>query len=363
MPPKKSSKSNEREPLLPIESTNKMPHNHDTERDSSSAELHNTNGDDDDDFGPDEKDSTFRHILQFLGGGVFFPDPSTADPIGILLNTQNPEKRDNLIKKWRDNKLSELNFVGVVSALLAGVLTSTGSWPAILPSGELSPWPIRTSWYCGIALALFSILCAADQTVRLHRLSAHRDGPAKIYELLSKRHSVGGQGRKSPSTLQIMTWQMPVMFLTSSTLCMIVGMFLHVWSATVHVWQPGLWDDNAKVCKEMGMWMREVLTGVGCGYIYDCRECVNCYLCGWAVCVECAAEAWMIEGRGVWWMRTECRPKGKDVLWPTSLPSIVWSFSAQRRIRAMRNSHAGTLRACTEASIARHVAHQECLHW
>jgi hypothetical protein len=50
------------------------------------------------------------------------------------------------------------------SALLAGVLTSTGSWPNILPNGEESPWSVRTSWYCGIILSLFSILSAADQT-------------------------------------------------------------------------------------------------------------------------------------------------------------------------------------------------------
>jgi hypothetical protein len=72
------------------------------------------------------------------------------------------------------------------SALLAGVLTSTGSWPNILPNGERSPWSVRTSWYCGIILSLFSILSAADQTVRLHRLSSHRDGLKNIRKLLAK---------------------------------------------------------------------------------------------------------------------------------------------------------------------------------
>jgi hypothetical protein len=247
----KSSTTNERDPLLPFESNDsndQMLHHQDTESGSSTNRLNDafSSSRDDDDFGPKKEDSRFRHFLQFLGGGIFFPDPSTAEPIEILLNTRDQDKREKLIKTWRDNKLSELNFVGVVSALLAGVLTSTGSWPAILPNGELSPWPVRTSWYCGIVLALFSILSAADQTVRLHRLSAHRDGLSKIHDLLSKRQS--GKSRTQPSTLQIMTWQMPVMFLTGSTICMIVGMFLHVWSATVHLWRPGTWDDNAKVC-------------------------------------------------------------------------------------------------------------------
>jgi hypothetical protein len=135
------------------------------------------------------------------------------------------------------------------SALLAGVLTSTGSWPNILPNGEESPWPVRTSWYCGIILSLFSILSAADQTVRLHRLSSHRDGLEQLRKLLanSGNRSSSKSGSLRPSLVQIMTWQMPVMFLTTATICMIVGMFLHVWSATSHMSRPALWDDNTKV--------------------------------------------------------------------------------------------------------------------
>ncbi|KAH7073145.1 hypothetical protein BKA63DRAFT_417148 [Paraphoma chrysanthemicola] len=189
--------------------------------------------------------------FQFLGGGIYAPDPSTYDPIEILLNAEDEGEKDHLTKLWRDNKLSELSFVGVVSALLAGVLTSTGSWPNILPNGEKSPWSVRTSWYCGIILALFSILSAADQTVRLHRLSSHRDGLKNIRKLLAKTNGEQRRsrktGRKTPSLMQIMTWQMPVMFLTTATLCMIVGMFLHVWSATTHLKRPSLWDDNTKV--------------------------------------------------------------------------------------------------------------------
>jgi hypothetical protein len=191
------------------------------------------------------------HILRFFGGGIYAPDSTTFDPIEILLNTEDPEEKEKLTIQWRDNKLSELNFVGVVAALLAGVLTSTGSWPNILPSGRESPWPIRTSWYCGIILSMFSILTAADQTVRLHRLSSHRDGLASIRTLLAKangerKHSKK-TGRKVPSLLQVFTWQMPVMFLTTAAICMIVGMFLHVWSATRELETSQWWDDNSKV--------------------------------------------------------------------------------------------------------------------
>jgi hypothetical protein len=142
----------------------------------------------------------------------------------------------------------QLTTILTQSALLAGVLTSTGSWPTILTNGEPSPWFVRLSWYCGIILSLLSIISAADQTVRLHRLSSHRDGLANIHKLLSKGSRLKRKtGRRAPSLLQIMTWQMPVMFLITATVCMVVGMFLLVWSATSHLGDVTKWDDQNKV--------------------------------------------------------------------------------------------------------------------
>ncbi len=59
----------------------------------------------------------------------------------------------------------------------------------------------------------------------------------------------GGEdmARVQPGLLQVVTWQMPVMFLTSATLCMIIGLFLHVWSAAPHIRGPEAWDDDSKV--------------------------------------------------------------------------------------------------------------------
>jgi len=57
---------------------------------------------------------TFTHVLHFFGGGIYAPNPSTYDPIKIILNTEDEELRDTLTERWRDNKLSELNFVGIV---------------------------------------------------------------------------------------------------------------------------------------------------------------------------------------------------------------------------------------------------------
>lgn len=58
--------------------------------------------------------SRFLPIFQLFGGGVYAPDPSTYDPIEIILNTEDEQERDELTVRWRDNKLSELNFVGIV---------------------------------------------------------------------------------------------------------------------------------------------------------------------------------------------------------------------------------------------------------
>ncbi|KAF2197399.1 hypothetical protein GQ43DRAFT_381101 [Delitschia confertaspora ATCC 74209] len=194
-----------------------------------------------------------KRFLQFFSGGIYALDGSTYDPIEILLNSEDPEERDILTERWKDSRVNELNFIGIVAALLAGVLTSTGSWPPILPSGQLSPWPVRTSWYCGIVLSLFSILTAADQTVRLHRLASHRDRWRIIRNLLVKKNRHGQvkrsrrTGRLLPNTIQVFAWQLPTMFLTTAAICMVAGMFLHVWSATRHLTHELWWNSDSKV--------------------------------------------------------------------------------------------------------------------
>ncbi|KAF1991253.1 hypothetical protein K402DRAFT_173952 [Aulographum hederae CBS 113979] len=188
-----------------------------------------------------------RSVLKFLGSGILSPRATTYEPLVLLLNTPDVEKRNKLTEQWRDNKLSELNFVGIVSALLTGVLTSTGSWPTILPNGMESPWPVRCSWYCGIILGLASILGAADQSIRLHRLSSHRDALPHIRHLLSSNKR-DDEGRILPRRMQVYTWQLPVTFLACSALCMIVGMFVLVWAATLQTYEGNdWWDENSKV--------------------------------------------------------------------------------------------------------------------
>lgn len=53
-------------------------------------------------------------LLDFFWGGVYAPGASTHDPIEILLNTDDEDEREELTELWRDNRLNELSFVGVV---------------------------------------------------------------------------------------------------------------------------------------------------------------------------------------------------------------------------------------------------------
>jgi len=176
---------------------------------------------------------------------MFSPKSMSFDAITVLLNSPERDERDRLTERWRDHKLSELNFVGVVAALLTGCLTSTGSWPNVLPNGRSAPWQVRTSWYIGIVFGLASILSAADQTIRLHRLSSHRDALSHIRHLLrSAAEDVDGTIR--PRYWQIYTWQLPVLFLTCSVITMIVGIMVLVWSATWHPGRSDWWDENTK---------------------------------------------------------------------------------------------------------------------
>ena len=53
-------------------------------------------------------------ILKCFRTGLVAPSRTTYDTICILLNTDDEKERDELTKRWRDHKLEELNFVGIV---------------------------------------------------------------------------------------------------------------------------------------------------------------------------------------------------------------------------------------------------------
>lgn len=71
-------------------------------------------GDSSDSDDSKETRSGLPKLLDFFWGGIYAPDATTYDPIETLLNTEDRAERDRLTEKWRDNRLNELSFVGVV---------------------------------------------------------------------------------------------------------------------------------------------------------------------------------------------------------------------------------------------------------
>ncbi|KAK2052597.1 hypothetical protein LY76DRAFT_598480 [Colletotrichum caudatum] len=198
----------------------------------------------------DKSGGVTSFVTNIFRGGLFSPPTLTYDPLVLLLNHDEESERDRLTEKWKDNKLQELNFVGVVAALLANVLTSTGSWPNLLQPGTTTPWVVRTCWFCGIAFALASVLTAADQTIRLHRMAGHRDGLILIRKSLrtKDRVLVGTEWKYRPRQMQVYAWQLGVLLLSGSVACMMSGMVFLVWSAVVEDIVRGVgFGDNGKV--------------------------------------------------------------------------------------------------------------------
>nr|CEG05107.1 unnamed protein product [Fusarium clavum] len=180
----------------------------------------------------------------------FFEGTSTGcDTIIQMLNEDDKELKDEMTKNWRNHKLEELKFVGTLGALLASCLSSTSSWPDVLPNGKSKPWLVRAMLYSGLILALFSVLVAGIQSMRLHRLSAHPDG----LELI--RHSLGRRRRSDnkalPSWLHVYAWEFSLAFLVLAVLFMVVATTILIWAgARYGPWKPegtNWWEGNAKM--------------------------------------------------------------------------------------------------------------------
>ncbi|CAG1966568.1 unnamed protein product [Fusarium graminearum] len=180
----------------------------------------------------------------------FFEGTSTGcDTIIRMLNEDDKELKDEMTKNWRNHKLEELNFVGTLGALLASCLSSTSSWPDVLPNGKSKPWLVRGLLYGGLVLALFSVVTAGVQSMRLHRLSAHPDGLEKIRNSLGRRRR--SDNKALPSWLHVYAWEFSLAFLVLAVLCMVVGLTILIWAAATYgPWKPEAaewWDGNAKM--------------------------------------------------------------------------------------------------------------------
>ncbi|TIA29419.1 hypothetical protein D6C79_09945 [Aureobasidium pullulans] len=178
-----------------------------------------------------------------------FKATTTTVPLHKLLNAADKDERDKLTGQWRDHKLQELNFVGVVGGLVAGMLSGTGSWPVIQPNGKISPWTVRACWYCGILFAVAAVLTALQQSIRLHRLSCHQHPGMYIRRLISQQHP-DRNGLILARKSHVMLWQCGTYFLSLSALSMLVGMFILIWDATDPIaggFKRAWWTGEAKL--------------------------------------------------------------------------------------------------------------------
>ncbi|KAF5025352.1 hypothetical protein F66182_2563 [Fusarium sp. NRRL 66182] len=180
---------------------------------------------------------------------ILFDGPSTAyDTITLMLNEDDENQKDELTKNWRNHKLEELNFVGTLGALLASCLSSTSSWPDVLANGRNKPWSVRTMWFSGLVFALFSVVIAGIQSMRLHRLSAHPDGLELIRNGLGRRRL--SDDKACPSLLQVYAWDFSLAFLVLAVLCMVAGLTVLLWAGAQYGPQKpkdgGWWDDGSK---------------------------------------------------------------------------------------------------------------------
>ncbi|KAI9903446.1 hypothetical protein N3K66_002798 [Trichothecium roseum] len=178
--------------------------------------------------------------------GTVVPYSTAYDGIALMLNSNDSQERDELTRNWRDHKLEELNFVGTVGALLASCLSSTSAWPDVLTDGRDKPWFVRSLWFSGLVFALFAVLIAGIQSMRLHRLSAHRDGLKKIRVGLGRRRSAGGD--MIPHRIQVLAWEASQFFLVLSVILMVTGVAVLVWVSTQYGSTDGSgWHENFKM--------------------------------------------------------------------------------------------------------------------
>ncbi|CZT23237.1 uncharacterized protein RCC_08948 [Ramularia collo-cygni] len=191
-------------------------------------------------------------------------EDGSYDSIRIIINTRDAEERDRLTERWQTHKLEELNFVGIVGALLASCLTSTGDWPNVLGNGRTQPWTVKTCWFAGILFALFTVLIVAQQSMSLHRLCAHRDGLQRFRDCMT-HPNLDKDGAYRPRRLRVQVWQIGPLFLAASVFCMIGGMGIMLWVGTrVGPYKSSTepwWDSNAKMATTWTIMLAVAISG------------------------------------------------------------------------------------------------------
>ena len=113
---------------------------------------------------------TLFHGLYLIRGGIYTPSTSTYEPVELLLNAETREERDRLTDRWRDCRVNELNFIGVVVSAIANLQLSQLSISSPDESlffqdqaSELSHYCIRRKSHSRLCFAYASALSVSSR--------------------------------------------------------------------------------------------------------------------------------------------------------------------------------------------------------
>ncbi|KAE9373817.1 hypothetical protein N431DRAFT_482728 [Stipitochalara longipes BDJ] len=228
--------------------------------------------------------ASLNYFAQMLSRliGVFMPYDAMYHHAKFVLNEKKLVKEDmEVINEWKAARLEELNFVGIVAALLASVITS------ILTGSAILSWPIRALCLSALISVLISICIATQQTITLTRMCYDQRSVKKFRHALTKferrarrptnspqeemeitreprecsskqdgadieigvttcdTEETSTEAKKlEPSKLQVYVWQIPFMLLTISIILFVVGLNIWVFEAAT---REQTWGDNRKV--------------------------------------------------------------------------------------------------------------------
>ncbi|KAI0850436.1 hypothetical protein F5Y00DRAFT_260731 [Daldinia vernicosa] len=138
---------------------------------------------------------------------IFTPISVNTEVIEYLLR-ENRSNGNESIRIWSEAKLKELQFVGVLGALMASLLCSAFTWP--LANNTI--WVVTSLWYSGLVFILASVATATQQSITLSRFSClEPEEHAKYIKGILARDD--GNSGLVPRTGISFVMQIPVMML------------------------------------------------------------------------------------------------------------------------------------------------------
>jgi len=225
---------------------------------------------------------------------VFIPYREMGRHIHWILNAEkeveenaNLKAKQDVTIEWKKALLAELNFVGIVAALVASVVTS------IVVGSSTFSWHVRALWLSALLFALTSISIAAQQAMALTRTCYNQKSIKRIEDALSRiEHTtevipsnaevipskegvissvaevIPSKADIIPSKLDVYVWQIPVILLSGAILLFVIGLNIWVFEAAV---REQTWGDDKKTAVFFGV----MATFAFAHYLISCVSRIN----------------------------------------------------------------------------------------